>query len=70
MKSTHHVVSGPLAYHVNHRTAPVLLDLHVLYLFIHQISILQIVILNFLRICFTVKRFQTINNFEIISRRI
>jgi hypothetical protein len=33
MKSTHHVVSGLLAYHVNHGTARVLLDLHVLYYF-------------------------------------
>jgi hypothetical protein len=33
MKSTHHVVSGLLAYHVNHGTACVLLDLHVLYYF-------------------------------------
>jgi hypothetical protein len=33
MKSTHHVVSGLLAYHVNHGTTRVLLDLHVLYYF-------------------------------------
>jgi hypothetical protein len=31
-KSTHHVVSDPPGYHVNRRTAHVLLDLNVLYL--------------------------------------